>query len=408
VFFGWKVVAVAFVAALFSWGLSFYGLGIYLVVLHQQHGWPISLISFAITTYYVLAAGIIVFVGDAFDRFGPRAVVLSAMGALGLSVLALPVLSRPWQLYAAFALMALGWAGMGGAAITAIIAPWFEKKRGLAVSLALNGASAGGLVLVPLWTALIATVGFASAAVAIVGGMVALLAPLAILWLPRGPHVLGLGPDGAPPPAQPAGGARAGDGAQVERAHLLASPHFWTIALPFALGLFAQVGFLTHQIAYLVPHVGGARAALAVSLTTLAAIVGRVVTGLFIDRIDRRLAAAGNFFLQAVAVGAMVAWPSTAVLYAACMAFGLAVGNMITFPALIVQDEYPKAHFSRVVSLVLAINQVTFAFGPGIVGWARDRTDSYTAGLLLCAACEVVGGLVVMIRAPREARRAGW
>jgi cyanate permease len=60
------------------------------------------------------------------------------------------------------------------------------------------------------------------------------------------------------------------------------------------------------------------------------------------------------------------------------------------------------------VSFVLAINQVTFAFGPGLVGWARDRTDSYTAGLLLCAACEVVGGLVVMLRAPREARRAGW
>ncbi len=70
------------------------------------------------------------------------------------------------------------------------------------------------------------------------------------------------------------------------------------------------------------------------------------------------------------------------------------------------QDEYPREHFSRVVSLVLAINQVTFAFGPGLVGWARDHTDSYTAGLLLCAACEVVGGLVVMIRAERRMRRA--
>ncbi len=407
-FFGWKVVAVAFVVALFSWGLSFYGLGIYLVVLHEQHGWPISLISFAITAYYVLAAGAIVFVGDAFDRFGPRTVVLVSMAALALSVLALPVLSQPWQLYAVFAFMAVGWAGMGGAAITAIVAPWFDRKRGLAVSLALNGASAGGLVLVPLWTALIVTVGFGWAAVIIVTGMVVLLAPLATLWLPRGPHVFGVGPDGAAPAPAPAHRPRAAVGAQVERATLPASPHFWTIALPFALGLFAQVGFLTHQIAYLTPHVGAARAALAVSLTTLAAIVGRVVTGFFIDRVDRRLAAAANFFLQAVAVVAMILWPSPAMLYAACVAFGLAVGNMITFPALIVQAEYPAAYFSRVVSLVLAINQVTFAFGPGLVGWARDRTDAYTAGLLLCAACEVVGGLVVMIGAPREGRRARW
>jgi MFS family permease len=194
----------------------------------------------------------------------------------------------------------------------------------------------------------------------------------------------------------------------VKRSRLLASPHFWTIALPFALGLFAQVGFLTHQIAYLTPRVGAVWAALAVSVTTVAAIVGRVGTGVFIDRVDRRLAAAANFFLQAAAVLAMIAWPTPAVLYGACVAFGLGVGNMITFPALIVQGEYPREHFARVVSLVLAINQVTFAFGPGLVGWARDLTDSYTAGLLLCAACEVVGGLVVMIGAARGARSARW
>jgi predicted MFS family arabinose efflux permease len=302
--------------------------------------------------------------------------------------------------------MAVGWAGMGGAAITAIIAPWFDTRRGLAVSLALNGASAGGLVLVPLWTALIATVGFGTAAVVIVGGMILLLVPLAVWWLPRGPHVLGLGPDGGPPASHAREGAASR--AQVARARLLTSPHFWTIALPFALGLFAQVGFLTHQIAYLSPHVGAAWAAIAVSLTTVAAIVGRVTTGVFIDRVDRRLAAAANFFLQAAAVVAMIMWPSPAVLYAACAAFGLAVGNMITFPALIVQAEYPGAHFARVVSLVLAINQITFAFGPGIVGWARDRAGSYTTGLLLCAACEVAGGLVVMIGAAQGTRRTRW
>ena len=37
-FFGWKVVVVAFFTALFSWGLGFYGTGIYLVELRAQHG----------------------------------------------------------------------------------------------------------------------------------------------------------------------------------------------------------------------------------------------------------------------------------------------------------------------------------------------------------------------------------
>src|SRR5262245_20614078 len=42
VFFGWKVVVVAFTTALFSWGLGFYGTGIYLVELRAQHGWSIA------------------------------------------------------------------------------------------------------------------------------------------------------------------------------------------------------------------------------------------------------------------------------------------------------------------------------------------------------------------------------
>jgi MFS family permease len=72
VFFGWKVVAVAFAIATFGWGLGFYGPRIYLVELHRRHGCPIALISFAITAYYVASAVLIAFVGDVFERFGPR------------------------------------------------------------------------------------------------------------------------------------------------------------------------------------------------------------------------------------------------------------------------------------------------------------------------------------------------
>ena len=71
-FAGWKIVAVAFLVATFAWGIGFYGLGVYLVVLHDRSGWPVSLISIAITGYYVLSAAMITLVGDAFDRFGPR------------------------------------------------------------------------------------------------------------------------------------------------------------------------------------------------------------------------------------------------------------------------------------------------------------------------------------------------
>ena len=411
-FAGWTVVGVAFLIATFAFGIGFYGVGLYMVVLHDRLGWPVSLISLAITGYYVLSAAMIATVGDAFDRFGPRRVLLVAIGGLGGGVLLVASAAHAWQLGLGLAVMAVGWAGMSGAGINATVAPWFERKRGLAVSMAMNGATCGGVLIVPLWAALIPRLGLPGAALVVVGLMLVVLVPLVALFMHRGPEVLGLGPDGDSRPAAvaPAGstapaGASSGASREVaaplRRAALVRTRRFWTISAAFALGLLAQVGFITHQVAYLSPRLGREGAALAVSLTTLAAIVGRLATGVFVDRIDRRRAASCNFGLQALAVFAMIRWPSVPVLYLGCVIFGLGVGNMTTFPSLIVQVEYPKEHFRRVVSLVVAINQFTFAFGPALLGWARDRWGSYSVALGLCLVCEAAAAVIVLLRGKR-------
>jgi MFS family permease len=73
---------------------------------------------------------------------------------------------------------------------------------------------------------------------------------------------------------------------------------FISISVPFALGLTAQVGFLTHQIGFLSPTIGTVAAGWAVSLTTFAAVLGRIVTGYIADRFDRRVVACVNFIVQ--------------------------------------------------------------------------------------------------------------
>ena len=63
--------------------------------------------------------------------------------------------TTPWQLYAADAVLAFGWAGTSLGIITNTLGLWFDSKRGMAISLALNGASFGGIVGVPLLVAAI-------------------------------------------------------------------------------------------------------------------------------------------------------------------------------------------------------------------------------------------------------------
>jgi MFS family permease len=401
IFYGWNIVIVCFLIALFGYGMGFYGPGIYLASLKTLHGWSTSIIASAVTGYYLLSATFIFFFGDAFERFGSRGVVLVGSVALGIGVIGLTIITEPWQVYASFLVMSVGWASMSGAAINTIIAPWFEQKRGLAVSLALNGASCGGVFIVPFLLFLIAHFGFVHGLYIAVGTMLVVLVPSVLTVLRQHPSELGLLPDGERSPAysplavpqSPLPGA-----SPWRRTEALRRVNFWTIALPFALGLAAQVGFLTHQISYLAPRLGTHGAGAAVSMTTTAAVIGRLITGICIDRLNRRVVSSITFAIQAAALGAMIAFPTPLPLYMACVGFGLGVGNMISLPALIVQQEFHPEHFAKTISLIVAFNQFTFAFGPGALGIIRDGTGSYSASLLLCILLQGLAAGIVLFR----------
>jgi MFS family permease len=73
------------------------------------------------------------------------------MCALAASTTLLAFAVTPWQLYAAYVLMAFGWAGMGAVVIATVLRFWFDRRSGLAISLALNGATCGGIIVARRW-----------------------------------------------------------------------------------------------------------------------------------------------------------------------------------------------------------------------------------------------------------------
>ena len=393
---GWLVVAAAFLVALYGFGLGFYGPGIYLVALKALHGWPIAELSSAITTYYVLGATLLFFwVGPLFDRHGARKIVLMGTVAMACGTVLLALVNRPLHVYAAFAVMSVGWATMSGGAINIIVAPWFDRRRGLALSWALNGGSAGGIIIAPLLTFLIARFGFAFAIASVSASMLAILIPVAIVVLRprRADETDRL--EGAADPDKP-GIASSAEASGFRLATVLSSDVFISISVPFALGLTAQVGFLTHQIAFLAPTIGTVAAGWAVSLTTFAAVLGRIATGYIADRFDRRAVACVNFMVQMLGMAILATATTPAMLYLGCVLFGLGVGNTTSLPGLLVHQDFPKQHFARIVSLVVAINQFSFAFGPSLLGQLEHAKGSYSVALLVCLSMEALAALIVI------------
>ncbi|HJU16018.1 MAG TPA: MFS transporter [Stellaceae bacterium] len=396
---GWLVVAAAFLVAMFGFGLGFYGPGIYLAALKARHGWSTEELSAAITLYYALGAALLfLVVGPLFDRWSARAVVIIGIVAMACGIVLLTLVTRPWQVYASFAVMALGWATMSGGALNIIIAPWFERRSGLALSWAMNGGSAGGVVIAPLLVLAISRFGFAFGLDMAAAVMLAVLIPVAVVALrPRRPDEhdpadLCSGVDRLSRSAT----AQPDVVAEFRLATVLRSRAFLTTSLPFALGLTAQVGFLTHQVAFLSPTIGTMAAGWAVSLTTFAAVVGRIATGFVVDRFDRRAVASVNFVVQALGMGLLAASAQPSLLYLGCVLFGIGLGNATSLPGLIVQQEFPKRHFARIISIVVAVNQFTFAFGPTLLAQLQHAEGTYTAALLVCLAMEIAAAIVVL------------
>jgi predicted MFS family arabinose efflux permease len=310
---------------------------------------------------------------------------------MALAAVAIGQVTEPWQLYVADALLAFGWAGTSLAVITNTLSLWFEQRRGMAISLALNGASFGGIAGVPLMVMAIGRFGFAGAMVCIAIVMVGLLVPVVLLLV------------GTPPlyARAAAAAAEAPSSAQI-RARAFRDIGFLTIAIAFALVLFAQVGFIVHLIAFLDPAIGREHAAIAVALLTAMAVAGRVLFSTVIDRLNQRLASALSFLSQAVALAILINAHNEVVLIAACALFGFSVGNLITLPSLIVQREFDSRSFGVLISLITAINQVTYAFGPGVVGVLRDLSGSYALPFYGCMALQVVAAALIMVRGPQK------
>ena len=387
---GWRVVAGCFLMAMFGWGLGFYGHSVYLAELTRLHGWPAGAISTASTLYYLVSALLVVFVSDAIRRFGPQPVVLIGIASFAISATAIGCATSKAHIFAAYLVMSIGWATLTLAAITNILSLWFNEKRGLAISLALNGASMGGIIGTPLLIWLTNLYGFRTAMVIAAAATIVVLLPVAMVWMERPPAK----PASADSEAHPAA-------ALLKRRDLLVSPHFWTVAAPFCLGLLAQVGFIVHQIAFLEPALGRHGAGLAVAVTTIMAVVGRVGLGFIIDRLDQRQLTAISLVTQAVALLVMTLTASPWLLYLCCAIFGFSVGNLITLPALIIQREYDAASFGMLTALVVAIVQIAYSFGPGLLGILRDLSGSYAVPLYVCMALELAGAVVVLLRMRR-------
>ncbi len=374
-FFGWKVLCATFVLAIFGWGVGFYGPPVFLHAVVQRTGWSVGLVSGAVTLHFLAGTLVVANLPRLYRRIGVARTTAGGAALLALGVAGWAIAQTPWQLYAAAVLSGMGWVTLGAAAVNALIAPWFVRRRPAALGMAYNGASVGGIVFSPLWVFLIAQTGFAQAALWIGVTMVAVIAVLSHKVFMVTPQQLGQAPDGAACAGAPSGPpASAAPPAPALAGKLRRDRAFVTLAAGMALGLFAQIGLIAHLLSLLAPLLGAQTAGLAMGLATASAIAGRSLVGwLMPPGADRRKIACAAYAVQiAGSLVLMLAADHAWAVWVGVVLFGSGIGNATSLPPLIAQTEFAREQAARVVPLIVALSQGAYAFAPAAFGALRS------------------------------------
>jgi Major Facilitator Superfamily len=395
-FYGWRVVAGAFVLAVFGWGIGFYGPPVFLHAISTTRDWPLAFVSTAVTAHFLIGALAAANLPALHRRFGIARVTKAGAVLIAAGILGWANAAAPWQLLLAAVLSGLGWAAMSAAAINAIVSPWFVEARPAALSMAYNGGSVGGVVFSPLWVAAIGALGFPAAAVAIGAVAVLIIWCLADFLLSRTPEQMGLMPDGAPcaPPSQPAASAAA----PRDPRGLWRDVTFLTLATGMTVGLFAQIGLIAHLFSLLAPTLGAQPAGWALGLATALAIGGRTAVGWLMPAgADRRLVACASYGVQAAGSLALIlaGGASVPLLLAGVALFGIGIGNATSLPPLIAQTEFAKDDVPRVVALIVGLSQAGYAFAPAAFGLIRDLAPAGSGPTAVFAAAALLQGAAI-------------
>lgn len=395
-YYGWRVVAVCFVAASFTWGFGVYGASVYLSQITASLGWPVALVSGGVTAFYFSNAASIAVVGSAVGRLGARPVFLTGAILLAAGIAAMGKVVAIWQLYVAFMLIGFGYACLSLTGLTAALSPWFERYQGRSIAIALTGASTGGMIAVPLMVLAISRFGFTRAMLGSAALTASVLIPLVTVVLRyRGPADIGLVPDGeamsdvaSRPSIAPV---------RWTRRQAMATTAFWTAALGFAVGLAAQVGFFTHQVNFTRPLFGAEGAGWLAGATGFSNLLGRLLLARIADQVPVRLYSAALFGVQAITLITLALAGGAAVMIVTCLIYAFCLGQITTLSPIVVRREFGAASFGAVYGMAATVIQLISALGPSIYGVLHDTLGGYGPVMAIAAGVEVMAMTAMLV-----------
>ncbi len=395
---GWTMVGAVSLTETVSYGILAYAFAVLVAPVEAETGWSRT----AVTGAYSVALGVsgllAIPAGRWVDRHGARALMTAGSAAAALLLLA-------WASVDTLAGHYLVWAGLGAAMAAvlyepafAVVATWFRRGRGRALTALTFAGGFASVIFVPLAERLVRTMGWRGAAVALAAILAVLTIPPHALLLRRRPADLGLAPDGdaLPPPGARSVGVDTSAEAGVTAREALRSRAFVRIAAGFALATLATSALPVHLV-MLLGERGHAPAAAAAVMGAVgaAALPGRLVLTPLGDRVPRGAVAAAIFGLQAAGILVLLASSGGVGLWGFVLLFGAGFGAISPARAALVAESFGAAEYGAIggaLALVLAASRALAPVGASVL----HSVAGYPAVLAALAAASLLAGVAVL------------
>jgi MFS family permease len=387
---GWLNVLVAFVGLALSYAMfTVFMFGTLVQPLQQEFGWSRAGMSFALTITNITVVFGSPLMGFLVDRLGVRRLLIPSIILMGAAVWSMSQLqgSLAW-FYAGYLAITLFGLGTLPLSYSRVVIAWFERRRGLALGIALAGFGVGGALVPEISKSMIEGYGWRSAYQLFAALILLVSLPLVLFALREAPADAGAVTEQASAGMSNREAARTRD--------------YWLVLVSFLLVGVGITSVLSHLVPMLLDRgMSLSSAARCMSTLAVALIFGRILAGFLMDHFFAPwvtaafivFGLAGGVIL--LALGATGGWA-----FLAAALVGLATGSEISEIAYIVGRYFGQLSFGQIYGIMFGAFQLGSAVSAPMMGYYFDNVGDYTGALWFVAGLALLGALLVAIMSP--------
>ncbi len=396
IYYGWWVLLACITGLIVGPGqFAFGSLGLFIPSLENEFGWSRSQIGLALTIFTVTLAVASPVIGRMIDNYGSKQVLVPALVALALCLAAIPALVEElWHFYLVFFLIGSLGAAANSLPFMFTISSWFNRRRGLAIGLAMTGSGLGYALVPPVIQHINSGMGWHWGYYTLSGIVIFLALPIILLLFRNHPADLGLLADGEITSSE-SSKAHEPALAGFNREEALRQSSFWLLVLIFSSIAFGLFGLLVHLFPMLTDlgmpdkKAAGVQAVVGWTIVFVRAPIGYLLDRFFAPRVAQCC-----FVLSAAGIAVLSLAPGGALVYLAAVLTGFSIGAEIDLLAFLAGRYFGLRNYGEIFGLLFASMMLGVSLGPPVFGLCYDITGNYSLVLYFSCALLLIATLL--------------